>query len=115
MNDTASILRTFIRENFLYGLETAFSDDDSFLELGLIDSTGVLELVAYIEKQFRMRVSDDDLVPENLDSINNLVRFIESNRNAARDASSVETAGTALIGVNLPAGAIPFLGVSPMA
>ncbi len=78
MNDTASTLRAFIRENFLYGMETRFSDDDSFLELGLIDSTGVLELVAFLEKQFNVRVHDDDLVPENLDSINNLVRYLEA-------------------------------------
>ncbi len=78
MNDIASTLRAFIRENFLYGRETPFSDDDSFLEFGLIDSTGVLELVAFLEKRFHVRVNDEDLVPSNLDSINNLVGFIEA-------------------------------------
>ena len=78
MNDTASTLREFIRENFLFGQDTALSDDDSFLGLGIIDSTGVLELVAFLEKRFHVRVADDELVPENLDSINNLVRFVEA-------------------------------------
>ncbi len=78
MNDTASPLREFIRENFLFGQDTALSDDDSFLGLGIIDSTGVLELVAFLEKRFHVRVADDELVPENLDSINNLVRFVEA-------------------------------------
>ncbi len=80
MNDTASTLREFIRENFLFGQNATFSDDDSFLGLGIIDSTGVLELVALLEKQFQINLADDELVPENLDSINNLVRFIETKR-----------------------------------
>ena len=80
MNDLAKDLRQFVRESFLFGQEITFSDDDSFLELGLIDSTGVLELVAFLEGEYQIRVEDDELVPENLDSIGNLVRFIESKR-----------------------------------
>ena len=76
MNDIAHSLRQFIKENFLFGQEAAFSDEDSFLEQGIIDSTGVLELVAFVESQHRITVEDDELVPENLDSIDNLVRFI---------------------------------------
>ncbi len=78
MTDIASTLRAFVRENFLFGQDTAFSDDDSFLGLGIIDSTGVLELVAFLEKQFEIHVADEELVPENLDSIQNLVRFVET-------------------------------------
>ena len=78
MNDVPSALRRFIQENFLYGQEAAFSDDDSFLEQGIIDSTGVLELVAFLEGQYGITVADEELVPENLDSIRNLVRFIEA-------------------------------------
>lgn len=80
MNDIAKDLRHFVQESFLFGQEISFSDDESFLELGLIDSTGVLELVAFLEGEHRIRVEDDELVPENLDSIGNLVRFIESKR-----------------------------------
>ena len=53
-------------------------NDDSFLETGIIDSTGVLELVAFIEDQYHVEVDDDELVPENLDSINRLIDFIDS-------------------------------------
>ena len=76
MNDHAQALREFIRENFLYGKEPNFSDDDSFLEMGIIDSTGVLELVAHLESRHGFTIEDDELVPENLDSIRNLVTFI---------------------------------------
>ena len=76
MNDIAHSLRQFIKENFLFGQEAAFSDEDSFLEQGIIDSTGVLELVAFVESQHRITIEDEELVPENLDSIDNLVRFI---------------------------------------
>lgn len=76
MDNLASSLREFIRENFLFGQDTALSDDASFLGLGIIDSTGVLELVAFLEKHFHVHVADDELVPENLDSIDNLVRFV---------------------------------------
>lgn len=86
MTDIASTLRAFVRENFLFGQDTPFSDEDSFLGLGIIDSTGVLELVALLEKQFEIHVADDELVPENLDSIHNLVRFVERKRAKQEDA-----------------------------
>jgi len=78
MLDTATILRAFVRENFLFGQDTPVSDDDSFLELGIIDSTGVLELVAFLEQEYQIRIADEELVPENLDSINRLLRFLET-------------------------------------
>jgi acyl carrier protein len=76
MNHIASSLRQFIRENFLFGQDLAFADHDSLLELGIVDSTGVLELVTFIEDRHRITIEDEELVPENLDSIENLVRFI---------------------------------------
>lgn len=80
MNDIAQSLREFVQENFLFGEEANFFNDDSFLEQGIIDSTGVLELVTFLEELFEIAVDDDELVPENLDSIDNLVRFITSKR-----------------------------------
>jgi len=53
------------------------SDSGSLLELGIIDSTGVLELVGFLEETWKISVEDDDLVPDNLDSIDNLVAFIK--------------------------------------
>lgn len=76
MNDIASSLRQFIKENFLFGQDLALADHDSFMELGIVDSTGVLELVAFIEDRYQVAIEDEELLPENLDSIENLVRFI---------------------------------------
>lgn len=71
-------IRTFIFENFLFGrVDDPLSDDDSFLENGIIDSTGVLELVAFIEETFGIKVDDEDLIPDNLDSVNSLLNFLE--------------------------------------
>jgi acyl carrier protein len=70
-------LRKFIRESFLFGADTPLADDDSFLELGIIDSTGVLELVDFLQREYGIHVADEELVPENLDSIRNLVAFLE--------------------------------------
>jgi acyl carrier protein len=55
----------------------SFKDDDSFLEKGILDSTGVLELVGHIEKEYTIRVEADEIIPDNLDSINKLTAFIE--------------------------------------
>ncbi|HEC97492.1 MAG TPA: acyl carrier protein [Nitrospirae bacterium] len=71
-------LRLFVVDNFLFGQKNGFMDDDSFLENGIIDSTGVLELVAFLEEKYRIGIDDEDLVPENLDSIINLVRFVKT-------------------------------------
>ena len=72
-------LRQFVTDNFLFGNKGAgLADDDSFLDKGIIDSTGVLELVAFLERRFAIHLQDQDLVPENLDSIANLARFVAS-------------------------------------
>ncbi len=72
-------LRQFVIDNFLFGKNgDSFTDDDSFLEKGIIDSTGVLELVAFLQSKYSMTIQDEDLVPENLDSIENLMRFVET-------------------------------------
>ena len=76
-------LRKFVVDNYLFGRDLDFSDDDSFLEKGIIDSTGVLELVSHLESTYGIQVRDDDLLPENLDSISRLVRFLERKLQAA--------------------------------
>ena len=76
-------LRAFIIDNFLFGEESApfaFSDDDSFQERGIVDSTGVLELVCHIQEKYAIAINDDELVPENLDSLSQLARFIDRKR-----------------------------------
>ena len=82
--DSKKLIRDFIVTNFLFGAADAkFSDDDSFLETSIIDSTGMLELVAFVETQFGIEVADTELVPENLDSINKLASFIEKKKVAS--------------------------------
>jgi acyl carrier protein len=84
MNELAESLRQFINENFLFGVDTDYGDDDSLLENGIIDSTGVLELITHLEGTYDIRLEDDELVPENLDSIANLTRFIHAKREAVQ-------------------------------
>lgn len=65
-----------IVENFLFGESIGLSKEDSLLEKGIIDSTGVLELIAFIEETYDIKVKDEELVPENLDSIVNITDYI---------------------------------------
>ncbi|WP_456387824.1 acyl carrier protein [Desulfolithobacter sp.] len=77
MADTVQKIRQFIFDNFLFDAsEDDLDNDDSFLEQGVIDSTGVLELVEWLEETFEITIEDEELVPENLDSVNLLARFI---------------------------------------
>jgi len=80
-------LRHFVIENFLFGRADGLSDDDSFLEKGIIDSTGILELIAFIEQQYRIKVQDEELVPQNLDSIANIAGYIERKTGQAHAAA----------------------------
>ena len=70
-------IRSFIVENFLFGDDNGLKGDTSFLDEGIIDSTGVLELVTYLEEEFEIEVEDEELIPENLDSINNIAVYLE--------------------------------------
>ena len=70
-------IKAFIVENFLFGKEDGLNDDASFLDEGIVDSTGILELVSFLEEEFSISVEDEELVPENLDSINNVVAYLE--------------------------------------
>ena len=71
-------IRNFVIENFLFGRnDEELSNDDEFLKMGIIDSMGVLELVGFLEEEFKITLDDDELVPENLDSVNRIVAFLE--------------------------------------
>ena len=67
----------FFEDNFMIELDGNFSDTDSFLEQGIIDSTGVLELVTFLEENYSITVEDDEIIPENLDSITNIEKYIK--------------------------------------
>ncbi|UCE24584.1 MAG: acyl carrier protein [Candidatus Zixiibacteriota bacterium] len=76
-NDIKNRLKTFITETFLVGNENeSLNDSDSFMQTGIIDSTGVLELASFIEQEYKFTIEDDEMTPGNLDSINNLANFI---------------------------------------
>jgi acyl carrier protein len=70
-------IRSFILTSFLFtDDESKLKNHDSLLEQGIMDSTGVLELVGFLESQFGIKVADDELVPENLDSVDRIVAFV---------------------------------------
>ncbi len=75
--DTRQLIRNYIGENFLFS-RNGFNlgDDLSFLETGIVNSLGVMELVQFVEEQFGIRVADEDVVPANFDSVNRLAAFI---------------------------------------
>jgi len=76
-------LRSFILENYLFtDDQSALSDDSSFLDGGILDSMGILELIDYLDETFSIKVEGDELIPDNLDSINNLMAFIGSKSQA---------------------------------
>ena len=75
--DMRSRIRSFISNTFFVD---EFADGDSFLKTGIIDSTGMMELVAFLEQELAIQISDTELVPENLDSLDNLSRFLQRKR-----------------------------------
>lgn len=72
----AQDIKDFVVSNFLFGQGGGLSDDQSFLEHGVIDSTGILELVAFLEERFGITIADRELLPENLDSVQNASNFV---------------------------------------
>lgn len=78
-------LRQFITDSFLIGDDqVTYTDADSFMKNGIIDSTGVLELTAHLEEKYGVVPTDDEMLPANLDSIDNLVSFIQRKQAAVR-------------------------------
>jgi acyl carrier protein len=72
-------VRSFILENFMFSNdESALNSEESLLDKGVIDSTGVMELVAFLEDEYKFRINDEELIPENLDSVRNIVTFVDS-------------------------------------
>ena len=80
MSNTESIeqdVREFLRDNFPLSADGVVLDrSDSLIEVGVIDSTGVLELIGFIEERYEVEIADEEVLPENLDSIANIIRFV---------------------------------------
>jgi acyl carrier protein len=70
-------IQSFFEENFMVEFPPEFDDKDSFLENGIIDSTGVLELIMFLEETYNIKVEDNEVTPENLDSLHALSNFIK--------------------------------------
>ena len=69
-------LRKFVLENYLFtDDQSQLNDSDSFLESGIIDSTGILEVITFIQDTLGITIEDDEMIPENLDSVNNIIVF----------------------------------------
>lgn len=81
MDDIKAQVRSFILDNFIMGAKTVqFADGDSFMDNHLIDSTGFLELVTYLEETFGIAVEDQEMVPENLDSLAAVAAYVDRKR-----------------------------------
>lgn len=71
-------LRRFILENYFFSDDSSLLDDkDSFMDKGILDSTGILELIFFLEEEFNIKVGENDMVPENLDSISRLLSYLD--------------------------------------
>jgi acyl carrier protein len=82
-----SAIRNFIEENFLFQIgDQNLADDQSLLEAGVVDSTGVLELVAFLEDTFDLQIADKDIIPQNLDTVDSITAFVERSQLVAEAA-----------------------------
>ena len=77
-------IRGFVVDTFLFGEDDGLKDDSSFLEEGIVDSTGIMQLVSHLQAQYLVAIEDEELIPENLDSIGRVANFIEGKMRALR-------------------------------
>ena len=79
MTEIKEQVKSYILDNFMMGSDgVTLQDETSLLGVGVIDSTGVLELIAFLEEIYHIRVRDEEMVPENLDSLASLERYVQS-------------------------------------
>jgi acyl carrier protein len=87
-NGIAAQVRAFIEENFLFATDlNTLSEAQSLIDAGVVDSTGILELVAFLEERFGITVLDADIVPDNLDSVSSIAAYVERRRSATSVAA----------------------------
>lgn len=83
---TAATVRGFIVENFLLGKDHGFSDEESLLDSGIMDSTGIMHIVAYLEEAYAITIDDEELTADNLDSVRKIAAFVDRKRAILRAA-----------------------------
>ena len=74
--DMRATIQQFIRKNFIFDDKTQFGDDQSLLRTGIVDSTGILELIAFLEVTFKVKFADHELVADNFDSVSRIISFM---------------------------------------
>jgi acyl carrier protein len=82
-----NVVREFVIESFLFGNPGEFNEETSFLQSGIIDSTGILELVSFLEETYGITIQDEELIPENFDSLNNIDKFLCNKLNDSHPVS----------------------------
>jgi acyl carrier protein len=82
-------IRGFIVDNFLFGEDGGLREDSSFLKEGIVDSTGIMQLVSFIQEQYLIEIEDEELTPENLDSIRKVSAFIQEKKRLAEPGPGV--------------------------
>ena len=82
----AEEIRDFVVTNFLFGDASSLQDDTSFLESGIVDSTGMLELIMFLEETYDIKIEPEEMLPENLDSVNKAVQFLGRKQEKAAGA-----------------------------
>ena len=80
MQDTKNLVRKFLLDNFVMGGNVAIADDASFMKGHILDSTGFIELILFIEETFGVKVDDDEMLPENFDSLLNIEGYVGRKR-----------------------------------
>ena len=79
---TEQKIRDYVLDNYLFtDDQNALKNDESFLDKGIIDSTGIMEVILFLEEEFGIEVEDEEMIPENLDSVNNIVNYIQAKQN----------------------------------
>jgi acyl carrier protein len=86
MNTTAAI-REFVVDSFLFGDDQGLTEKTSLFDSGIVDSTGILEMVAFVEERYAMTVGDDELIPENFETVAAIARYVDM-KNGKHAASS---------------------------
>lgn len=88
MSDIRARVRAYIVENLLLGADAELSESPSLIEAGVLDSTGAMELVGFLEQTFMVSVTDSEIVPENLDSLDGIASFVVRKIDARQDAAA---------------------------
>jgi acyl carrier protein len=89
MENIKTTIRKYIVENFLFGdSSVSFTDQESFMEKGILDSTGILDMILFIEKTYNIKIEDDEITPDNLDSLVHMEKFIQKKSGAAKHAAA---------------------------